>query len=144
MKFEPASFELLLELIVPLAIGLLIGTERGWSHRHQSDDKLIAGIRTFGLAGLLGGIAAMLAGMFQFLTWMVIFGGFVLLVVAAYIGDLKDNPDRGLTTEIALLLTFLMGSLSVLGHMGLASSSIMEVTGAPSPLAEGRLATGTE
>ena len=121
MKFEPASFELLLELIVPLAIGLLIGTERGWSHRHQSDDKLIAGIRTFGLSGLLGGIATMLAGIFQFFTWVVIFGGFVLLVVAAYIGDLKDNPDRGLTTEIALLLTFLLGSLSVLGHMGLAS-----------------------
>ncbi len=121
MKFEPASFALLLDLIVPLAIGLLIGTERGWSHRHQSDDKLIAGIRTFGLAGLLGGVAAMMASIFQFLTWVMIFGGFVLLVVAAYIGDLKDNPDRGLTTEIALLLTFLLGSLSVLGHMGMAS-----------------------
>lgn len=121
MKFEPASFAPLLDLIVPLAIGLLIGTERGWSHRHQSDDKLIAGIRTFGLAGLLGGIAAMMASVFQFLTWVMIFGGFVLLVVAAYVGDLKDNPDRGLTTEIALLLTFLLGSLSVLGYMGMAS-----------------------
>ena len=121
MKFEPTSFAPLLDLIVPLAIGLLIGTERGWSHRHQSDDKLIAGIRTFGLAGLLGGIAAMMASMFQFFTWVMIFGGFVLLVVAAYVGDLKDNPDRGLTTEIALLLTFLLGSLSVLGYMGMAS-----------------------
>lgn len=121
MKFEPASFAPLLDLIVPLAIGLLIGTERGWSHRHQSDDKLIAGIRTFGLAGLLGGIAAMMASIFQFLTWVMIFGGFVLLVVAAYVGDLKDNTDRGLTTEIALLLTFLLGSLSVLGYMGMAS-----------------------
>ena len=121
MKFEPTSFAPLLDLIVPLAIGLLIGTERGWSHRHQSDDKLIAGIRTFGLAGLLGGIAAMMASIFQFFTWVMIFGGFVLLVVAAYIGDLKDNPDRGLTTEIALLLTFLLGSLSVLGYMGMAS-----------------------
>ena len=121
MKFEPTSFAPLLDLIVPLAIGLLIGTERGWSHRHQSDDKLIAGIRTFGLAGLLGGIAAMMASIFQFFTWVMIFGGFVLLVVAAYVGDLKDNPDRGLTTEIALLLTFLLGSLSVLGYMGMAS-----------------------
>ena len=121
MEFEPTSFAPLLDLIVPLAIGLLIGTERGWSHRHQSDDKLIAGIRTFGLAGLLGGIAAMMASIFQFFTWVMIFGGFVLLVVAAYVGDLKDNPDRGLTTEIALLLTFLLGSLSVLGYMGMAS-----------------------
>ena len=121
MKFEPASFVPLLDLVVPLAIGLLIGTERGWSHRHQSDDKLIAGIRTFGLSGLLGGIATMMASIFQFFTWIMIFGGFVLLVVAAYVGDLKDNPDRGLTTEIALLLTFLLGSLSVLGYMGMAS-----------------------
>ncbi|MBF3343899.1 MgtC/SapB family protein, partial [Pseudomonas aeruginosa] len=49
------SLDLLLSLCTALAIGLLIGAERGWQERDHEDARQIAGIRTFSLAGLLGG-----------------------------------------------------------------------------------------
>ena len=42
-------------LAVALALGLLIGLERGWELRELPEGHRIAGLRTFGLIGLLGG-----------------------------------------------------------------------------------------
>ena len=39
---------------VALALGLLIGVERGWRERAAAEGGRIAGIRTYGLIGLLG------------------------------------------------------------------------------------------
>lgn len=43
--------------LVSLAIGLIIGLERGWQVRQLGDNQRIAGMRTYGLIGLLGGSA---------------------------------------------------------------------------------------
>jgi uncharacterized membrane protein YhiD involved in acid resistance len=50
--------ELFRRLAVALAIGLLIGLERGWQTRDESDRERTAGLHTFTLTGLLGGICA--------------------------------------------------------------------------------------
>ena len=42
---------------IALAIGLLIGAERGWKSREAKDGERIAGLRTYRLTGLLGGWA---------------------------------------------------------------------------------------
>ena len=42
-------------LSVALAIGLLVGLERGWQGRDVAEGERLAGVRTFGLIGLLGG-----------------------------------------------------------------------------------------
>jgi uncharacterized membrane protein YhiD involved in acid resistance len=47
---------------VALAIGLLIGLERGWKERDAQEGHRIAGVRTYGLIGLLGGVLALLTG----------------------------------------------------------------------------------
>ena len=44
-----------------LAIGLLIGLERGWRERDFGDGERAAGIRTFALIGLLGGLGGAMA-----------------------------------------------------------------------------------
>jgi len=44
---------------VALAIGLLIGIERGWSERDEQEGTRMAGVRTFALIGLLGGAATL-------------------------------------------------------------------------------------
>lgn len=44
---------------VALAIGFLIGLERGWQTRDESDRERTAGLRTFALTGLLGGMSAL-------------------------------------------------------------------------------------
>ena len=46
--------------LVSLAIGLIIGLERGWQVRQLGDNQRIAGMRTYGLIGLLGGVCALL------------------------------------------------------------------------------------
>ena len=48
-------------LSVALAIGLLIGVERGWQEREAEEGGRVAGIRTYGLIGLLGGAVALLS-----------------------------------------------------------------------------------
>ncbi|HTN14688.1 MAG TPA: DUF4010 domain-containing protein [Sphingomonadaceae bacterium] len=43
-----------------LALGLLVGIQRGWSLRNLPDGARFAGIRTYGLLGLAGGLAGVL------------------------------------------------------------------------------------
>src|SRR3546814_12121818 len=49
--------ELLRTLAASLAIGILIGIERGWRPRDANDGSRVSGLRTFGLLGLTGGLA---------------------------------------------------------------------------------------
>ena len=93
-------------LAVALGIGLLLGVERE-RRKGAGPSRAPAGIRTFALVALLGGISMVVAG-----TPTVAVGlGFVALAtLAAYI--LGDRGDPGLTTEVALPVTFLLGALA--------------------------------
>ncbi|MBA3055131.1 MAG: DUF4010 domain-containing protein [Sphingomonadales bacterium] len=51
----------LLNLALALALGLLIGIQRGWAQREEPDGTRFAGVRTYGLFGLVGGIAGVAA-----------------------------------------------------------------------------------
>ena len=53
--------ELLSRFAVALGIGLLIGLERGWRARAEKPGSRTAGIRTFAISGLLGGVVGALA-----------------------------------------------------------------------------------
>ncbi|HXC59957.1 MAG TPA: MgtC/SapB family protein, partial [Steroidobacteraceae bacterium] len=57
----PAFEELLSRIALAFGIGLLIGLERGWNTREMQPGSRVAGIRTFGISGLLGGLVAALA-----------------------------------------------------------------------------------
>ena len=90
-------------LLMALGIGALIGVER---ERRKGDGAMRApaGLRTFALIALLGGIAAQLQS--EILLFMT--GAFV--AAAALIGyRLSDRRDPGLTTEVAMFATFLLG-----------------------------------
>ena len=47
-------------LLAALAIGLIIGLERGWKERGDPSGSRVAGFRTFGLIALSGGLVAVL------------------------------------------------------------------------------------
>ena len=55
------EIDLFSRLAVALAIGLMVGIERGWRSRDAEADGRAAGLRTFGLSGLIGGICGVLA-----------------------------------------------------------------------------------
>ncbi|WP_300652027.1 MgtC/SapB family protein [Pseudomonas sp.] len=123
----PETLDTLLNLASALAIGLLIGAERGWHQRKVEEGGRVAGIRTFALTGLLGGFAMFLGERFGMVAWAVIFVGFAALVLASYFGDLLQLGDRGLTSEVAMLITFILGSLAVAGHPPLAAAGAVAV-----------------
>lgn len=123
----PEALDTLLNFASALAAGLLIGAERGWQGRNSEDTQLVAGIRTFALSSLLGAFAMLLGEHFDMLAWAVIFIGFAALVVASYFGGLQRLGDLGLTSEVALLTTFLLGSLAMAGYAGLAAAGAVAV-----------------
>jgi uncharacterized membrane protein (DUF4010 family) len=105
-----------LELLAALAIGLLIGIERGWSGRKEDEGQRVAGIRTFSLIGLLGGVIALLS---QEVSPWLIMAGFVsvsALVIAAHILDVEKNEDVGTTTAFSMMLTFVLAAWAAYGN----------------------------
>jgi hypothetical protein len=55
------TYQLIQRLAVALAIGLIIGIERGWKKRSEPEGERVAGLRTLSLARLLGGVWGALA-----------------------------------------------------------------------------------
>lgn len=99
-----------------LAIGLIIGAERDWQNQQQDTNASAAGVRSFGFVGLFGGLAMLLALSTPALMPMVLaalFFGFSLTVAVSYWLTAQATKDFGMTTEIALLLTFCLGALAV-------------------------------
>lgn len=88
-----------------LGCGLLVGIERE-RRKGSGPGRALGGLRTFTLSCVMGAAAA-LSG----ITGLVVVGAaFVAaLGVVAYARDRSDDP--GVTTEVALLLTYLIGVL---------------------------------
>jgi uncharacterized membrane protein (DUF4010 family) len=101
--FDPV----ILNLAVALGIGLLIGAERE-RRKGVGPTRSPAGIRTFTAASLAGAISLIVGG--EVLLAIAI-AGVILLTAIAYWRGHEDDP--GLTTEIALIVTALLGGLSM-------------------------------
>lgn len=102
-------------LMIALILGLIIGIERGWSTRKHPEESGSDGLRNFGLIGLLGGIAALLGQQWGVAILAVIFLGLAILVSTSYVLTAKKSDDYGTTTELAILITFILGALVVKG-----------------------------
>ena len=114
--------DLLLHLIVSLAIGLLIGLERGWKERAAPEGTRVAGLRTFGLIGFLGGLCAVLAQRFNTLLLAFAFTVLAALLIFAHREDVRRNKDVGITTVVAALVTFALGAIAVLDKIVIAAA----------------------
>ncbi|WP_353229983.1 DUF4010 domain-containing protein [Novosphingobium sp.] len=99
------QIELIQRLLIALGIGLLIGAER---ERRKAERPAAVGVRSFTIASLLGAGSAMMPQL-----WMP--GVAMISITAlALISSWRRNasPDTGITTEIALVTTTLLGALS--------------------------------
>ncbi len=91
---------------VAFAIGLMIGIERERS-KGEGPLRAAAGVRTFILLALAGAIAQQASG-----VGIAVGGAFVALAaLASYRHSRVEDP--GLTTEVAMLVTFLLGVLAM-------------------------------
>lgn len=106
------QFTDLYPFIISLLIGALIGTER---QRRLAEERLIgvAGLRTFTLIALLGTLCANMAVYYSQEFIIVAFGAFILLVgIGYYSASARTQGRVDLTSAVAAVLTFILGSLS--------------------------------
>ncbi len=104
--------------LVALAIGLAVGIERGWKQREQPSGKRETGIRTFAILALIGFGAGIGLEKFGPIFAAAVAAGVVAIVAIAYAVELSsENSDRGATTEVAAVLTFVLGALSGVGEL---------------------------
>lgn len=90
-----------------LGCGLLIGLERE-RRKGEGDDRAAAGVRSFAIASLLGALAEALGQPALVLAGALAVGTLAVLAYAR-----SRSRDPGLTTELALVATFLVGVLAV-------------------------------
>lgn len=122
MDFDPKdylalseqTFQLLLELVIALAIGLIVGLEREYASNQKDkikeNEELFAGIRTFPLVALSGYLCAYLSttiSLWIFPIGLLAVGVFAML--SYYLGSL--NKPEGATSEFALIAVFLISAL---------------------------------
>lgn len=104
-----------------LLIGALVGIERE-RHKQRHDHPEIAGLRTFVLFALLGGLCGWLAMKLES-PWILAAGllAATTAVFSGYVLSVRMNPaGLGQTTEIAAIATFLLGAVATLGQRELA------------------------
>ncbi|ORE90723.1 MgtC/SapB family protein [Aurantimonas sp. 22II-16-19i] len=123
------ELDLLSRLAVSLSIGLLVGLERGWQTREEESHLRAAGLRTFALTGLLGGtcgavsaaLSAPLVIGLGFLGFAVAFGAFHAL-------EARATRNFSVTSVVAGLLTFLLGTYAIVGVIAVAAAGAVAMT----------------
>ena len=108
--------ELFRRLGVALAIGLLIGLERGWHSREEAEGERTAGLRTYALAGLLGGTAGALSTASSPVVLAAVFVSFAAAFTLFSWFEATSERDFSVTGVVAGLLTFALGAYAVLGN----------------------------
>jgi uncharacterized membrane protein (DUF4010 family) len=104
-----------------LLIGALVGMEREKHHSERGYGG-VGGLRTFILIAQAGAIAGYLVRVFG-APWILlaVLSLIAVSVVAGYLRESNLNRDAvGLTTEVAALITCLLGGLTMMGYQSLA------------------------
>lgn len=115
------DLESLWRLGIATAIGLLVGLERGFHLRQQGEGGRIAGFRTFGLIGFLGGLCPLVA---EDAGSGLIAAALLSLTVFLGLGlhhMMRESGDLGITTLIAALATFFLGVAAGYGEKSIAA-----------------------
>ena len=108
-------------LAVAALAGLAIGAEREWSGHATGPAARFAGVRTFLLLGLFGGIGGWFATAdLKPIAVVLLLAGSELTVVSYVIAARRSVDDIGGTTEVAALLVLAIGFIAGIGYMAIA------------------------
>jgi hypothetical protein len=101
-----------------LAVGLLVGLERGWQDRDRPEGGRVAGLRTFALIGLLGGLLQLDAT--SPLPLAVGLAGVAVLFAVSFGRASSATGTLSITSAVAAMVTYGLGALASSGHVVLA------------------------
>ena len=108
---------------IAVLLGALVGIERE-KHRRERKAKTeqTAGLRTFILFALLGACTAWLSRVFE--SYWIVAAGLLItgaFVVAGYVVTTRGQKEAvGLTTEVAVIIVFVLGAIDMLGGTEIA------------------------
>lgn len=105
-------------LAAALAVGLLVGLERGWRERERPEGSRVAGLRTFALIGMLGGALNLFAA-----SPLPLATGLAAVAVLFAVSFGRASASSGtlsITSAVAALVTYALGALAAAGHIVLA------------------------
>ncbi|MEP7242100.1 MAG: DUF4010 domain-containing protein [Gammaproteobacteria bacterium] len=121
---------LLSRVALAFGIGLLIGLERGWRTREALPGSRAAGLRTFAISGLLGGLVGALAqgangtlGISGSILLGLAFLAFAVVITMFSRDENRASGTSSATTAIAALLTFILGAYALVGDVRVAAAS---------------------
>lgn len=106
-----------------LAIGFLIGVERGWKQRDEAPGERAAGLRTYTLAGLLGGASALIGQTLGALAFGAMTLGFAGIFGLFIWRESAAEREFSATGAIAGLVAFALGAMAVVGSSALAAAA---------------------
>lgn len=118
-------------LLVALSIGLLIGLERGWKARDEVEGERTAGLRTHGLAALMGGLWGGFAAVKGDAGMIALGLGFMAYTGAMTLFFYREaNAEKRLdaTNLVAALLAFSLGAFAVAVDMAAAAAAAVVAT----------------
>jgi uncharacterized membrane protein (DUF4010 family) len=108
-RYEPFA-----SLALAAVAGLLIGLERERSKpSEESRLAFLGGARTHPLLALVGGASMLAAREAGVVAVVIPFGALVALIALNYAGEVWRDVHRGITSEAAFLLSFLLGVLAL-------------------------------
>ncbi|MCF8706285.1 MgtC/SapB family protein [Rhizorhapis sp. SPR117] len=107
------DMELLRTLAASLAIGILIGIERGWRQRDANDGSRVSGLRTFGLLGLTGGLAGHVPDLLAAAIALAALSSLVL----GYRSALAREGSLSVTNTLVGIVTFALGYMAAKGQV---------------------------
>jgi uncharacterized membrane protein (DUF4010 family) len=108
---------------VAALVGLAVGIERERSGKATGPGARFAGVRTFFLIGLLGGLAGWLAEVGPAWSAPAILLGASALVVAAYATAVIRGAGADGTTEVAALVVLALGAAAGSGELAVAGGA---------------------
>ena len=113
-------------LLIAALGGAAVGLERQWSGHAEGPRARFAGIRTFTLLGVVGGLSGQLWTSGVTIPAAILFAGGVTIIAVAYVAGSRQDIDG--TTEVAALVVLAAGLLAGTGSIRLASGIIAIAT----------------
>ena len=119
-----SELEATVRLAIAALVGLGVGLEREWSGHAAGPNARFAGLRTFLLLGVLGGIGGVLLALGHEIAGASTIVGGMALAIAAYATTVRRaNTEIDGTTEAAAAVVVALGAIAGVGWLALAAGA---------------------